>query len=540
MAPITPAQSSPVPQPVPQPQLVAEPYVRVVTAPHDWRSPPFVGSPTLVKLESGDLLFCHDLFSRGSDQDTAYFLVSSDGGRTWEQRSALKGIFWPSVFRCASGLYVIGVEPGRGRARGELRIARSDDGGRTWSQPVSLTEGKAVHTGNTGVLISRGRVTVSFELAPQLNRPAPETETREAWRVADADLDRRDFTLAVADPAVFAAHSLVRLERGEAKLHARVRAVDAAAGTLTLAPERWTAVKKYPDSPANSPGPWTFPAGTSIEIASGTLGNNRDFWMVAADADAGTDLCDPGAWRMSNPVGNPAYTHARVLAELFDWNAVPRDAEGRPRAEAASAWAGWLEGVLVRMEHPGGDGSILNLMRIAGAPTGHISARIRVEDGDDGLTARFDRFAPDPGLGVTHGCVRYDPESKLYWLASNVNRHSTRDLSGLRLTGANSATQERSNLALFYSRNAADWFMAGLVAYSRDWVHSFHYPYFIIDGDDLLFAVRAHVESPLTEKTIHAGGEKTADNHNSNAATFHRVPDFRALAHHDFIAWETE
>ena len=77
--------------------------------------------------------------------------------------------------------------------------------------------------------------------------------------------------------------------------------------------------------------------------------------------------------------------------------------------------------------------------------------------------------------------------------------------------------------------------MAGLVAYSRDWVHSFHYPYFVIDGDDLLFAVRAHIDSPLTEETIHRGEGKTADNHNSNAATFHRVPGFRQLVNEGFV-----
>ena len=522
------------PSPVPQPQVVGEPYVRVVTAPNDWKAPPFVGSPTLVRLESGDLLFCHDLFSKGSDQDTAYFLVSEDDGKTWEKRSELQGIFWPSVFRCESGLYVIGIEPGSRPPYADVCIARSEDEGGTWSEPVAVTNGLAAHTGNTGVLISKGRVTVSFEVAPQLCQPTPKTVTREEWKVADADLDTREFVLDVADPAVFAPHSLVRFEYGDSRLHVRVLAVNETAKTLTLRPERWTAVDRFPKSPVNSPGPWTFPKGTAIEIASGTVGNNRDFWAVAADADETANLCDPDAWRLSNPVGNPAYTHARVLADLFDWNAVPRDAQGRPKAVVGSAWAGWLEGVLVRMDHPGGDGSILNLMRVAGASTGNISARIRVEDGGDALTARFDKFAPDPGFGVTHGCVRYDPESKLYWLASNVNRDSTRDLTGIPLTG-NTAVQERSNLALFYSRNCADWFMAGLVAYRRDWVHSFHYPHFVIDGDDLLFAVRSHIESPLTEKTIHKGKGKTADNHNSNAATFHRVPDFRNLVNKDFI-----
>ena len=74
-----------------------------------------------------------------------------------------------------------GVEPGGGRARGDLCIARSNDEGRTWSAPAALTTGMAAHRGNTGVLVSRGRVTVSFEVAPQLCRPVPATTIREAW-----------------------------------------------------------------------------------------------------------------------------------------------------------------------------------------------------------------------------------------------------------------------------------------------------------------------------------------------------------------------
>ncbi len=521
----------------PQPALVAEPYVRVATSPNDWRAGPFIGSPTLARLPSGELLFCHDLFSGGCGDDTSYFHLSTDNGQSWMPLGELPGMFWPSLFICASGLYVIGVEPGQGRARSELCIARSDDNGRTWSAPTPITSGLAVHRGNTGVPVSNGRVTASVEVAPQSCRPRPQTSITESLRVKDADLDTRAIDVHVADPTVFAPHSLVSIEHGEQRLHARVLGAHASRKTLTLRPERWTAVEKCPQSPGNSAAPWDFPIGSELCIASGTLGNNRDFWVMAADADETADLCDPQAWRLSNPVANPAYTHARALHDLFGLNFVPRDDRGVPNTEMRAAWSGWLEGVPVRLQHPDGDGSIVNLMRVATGGTANIGARIRIDDRTDTLTASFDRYTPDPGLGCTHAAVQYDPETQLYWMASNVNRDSTRDLTGVALTGGG-ATQERSNLALFYSRNCIDWFMSGLVAYSRDWVHSFHYPYFIIDGDDLLFAVRSHIDSPLTEKTIHTAGGKTADNHNSNAATFHRVPNFRHLANLDFIRYQ--
>ncbi len=100
------------------------------------------------------------------------------------------------------------------------------------------------------------------------------------------------------------------------------------------------------------------------------------------------------------------------------------------------------------------------------------------------------------------------------------------------------ATQERATLGLSYSLNAVNWLLAGLVAYSRDWVHGFHYPHFVIDGEDIILVARAHIDSSLTESRIHKNGP-AADNHNSNALTFHRVRSFRNLANIDFIRYTT-
>ena len=531
---------------LPQPQIIAEPYVRVVQSPNDWHGPPFVASPSIVGAPDGRLLVAHDLHGAGSGNDTTYVHISEDEGHTWRPLASIQGMFWPSLFRCESGPYLIGVSGQPRLAPNALVISRSDDAGQTWTEPVALTHGLAVHTGNTGALVSRRRVTYSFEVAPTLGPEPRGTRTTTTLDIAEGDLDARTASASVVDTDWMVPHSLVVLDDLTHRLHCRVIDVDHASGRLSLRPERWMPPQgnSYPDSPTNSPGPWHFPAGTPIRVASGTLGNHRDFWAMAIDADASDDLLNPATWRTSNPVGNPAYTHAAVLKDLFGLNFVARDPRGVPDTSGGAMWSGWLEGVLVRLEHPGGSGRIVNLMRMANNVSANLSARLDLDDSGPALRFRFGRFGFDPGLGCTHCALLYDSPSTLYWMASNVNRNSTRDITGLRLTGA-SAVQERSNLALFYSRNAVDWFMAGLVAYSRDWVHSYHYPHMIVRGSDLLLVARSHIESPLTETTIHSGPDcpngrrRTADQHNANAITFHRVRDFRSLANRGFICYAT-
>jgi hypothetical protein len=519
-----------------QPQIVADHPVVVARSPNDWRAPPWIGSPSIARLPSGVLLACHDLFSTGSDHRTSYFLASLDDGRSWEIRSSLSPMFWPSLFQCESGLHVMGVEGSlSGRARGDLVISRSDDEGRTWSPSRNLTQGLAVHTGNCGVLVSHGRVSVSLEMAPSLCAEPPFCELREAVHVQDEDLDARSIQAKVKGGDALIPHTLAELVHGNCRLYARV--LEAKPDCLTFLPERWKGLHSHPQSPQNSPGPWSFSKGSRVSVASGTLGSHRDFWVMVMDADEHDDLLCSSSWRHSNCVANPGYTHARTLLELFGINFVPREANGTPSDPILSAWAGWLEGVLVRLEHPGGSGEVLNLMRLACGGTGNLSARLLCRDGEPKPVLRFDRFGIDPGLSCTHCSVCYDSVSELYWMVSNLNRDVHRDISHLRLTGGN-ATQERSTLGLSYSLNAANWFLAGLIAYSRDWVHSYHYPHFIIDGEDLVVVARAHIDSPLTEGDIHKNGP-TADNHNSNALTFHRVRHFRSLANVDFIRYTT-
>ncbi|AQQ71942.1 putative neuraminidase (sialidase) [Limihaloglobus sulfuriphilus] len=518
----------------PQPQLIGEDYKVLAKSINDWKKGFFTGNPTIAKTSTGRLLALYSGDTRGF----ASLIKSDDNGCSWQRLNSLDVIPWPNLFVAKSGIYVIyptAIWKSPNKDRSCMEIIRSTDDGKTWSEPTEIecTRGLAVHTGNAGVLVSRGRVACSFEVAPTMCVPVPQTKLAEPAAFREDDFDEKATWLKVEDASAVARYTLVCLESGKKKLHCRVMDVDEKNSRFLLRPENWGRHERYKVSPVNSSGPWIFRPGTTLEAAAGTLGNKRDFWVMAVDApdDEDVNLCDSELWRISNPVANPVFAYSKAMHDVFGMIFDYRDENGRP--DDAGRWSGWLEGTCIRLGHEGGDGRILNLLRMSQNVNDSISGRVIFDDSGDELIAEFERIGFDEGLGVTHCYAEYDVKSGLYWMASNVNRNSTRDISDIKMKGG-LATQERSNLALFYSRNAADWFMAGMVAYSRGWAHSYHYPHFVISGDDLLVIARSHVESPLTEKTMNVDGD-TADNHDGNAITLHRVPDFRQLANSDFI-----
>lgn len=523
----------------PQPQLVSDDYIIVTKAINDWQRSPWCGNPSIVEMDSGRLL----ILLGGAEERTNSLFKSDDQGKTWQNLVSLKVQPWPNLFKCKSGLYIIyptSFWNAPNRTDKCMEIIRSTDDGNTWSTPgeINVTRGLAMATGNSGVLVSKGRVTCSFEIAPTMCDPVPQTQVAEPILINESDLDKTMTWVKVQDASAIPVFAFTVLTQGDSRLHCRIMEVDSHANKYLLKPENWRKDKNWTDrkynvSPENSKGPWRFAAGARLEVAAGTLGNKRDFWAMAVDApdDPDFNLCDSKYWRISNPVVNPVFAYSKALYDVFGLVFDYRDDKGIP--DERSRWAGWLEGACVRLEHKGSSGKILNLLRMEQQVNDSLSGRVLIDDSGDELKAEFERIGFDEGLGVTHCYVEYDRPSSLYWMVSNVNRNSTRDV---RTTGMKApwATQERSNLALFYSRNAADWFMVGMVAYSRDWAHSYHYPHFTISGDDLLVVARSHVESPLTEKTMNQEAD-TADNHDGNAITFHRVRDFRKLVNRDFI-----
>lgn len=120
----------------------------------------YLCSPSLIRLENGDLLASMDLYASGAPQNLTLIYISRDDGATWEHHSELFPCFWGKMFLVKGKLYMLGCST----EYGDVLIGRSDDGGKTWSKPTVLLRG-ACHAKEVGwhrapmpVLIKNGRV----------------------------------------------------------------------------------------------------------------------------------------------------------------------------------------------------------------------------------------------------------------------------------------------------------------------------------------------------------------------------------------------
>ncbi|HPO12348.1 MAG TPA: sialidase family protein [Candidatus Hydrogenedentes bacterium] len=100
----------------------------------------YVGSPSIAMLPDGACIASHDLFGRGSSQDTSgvtKVFRSTDKGATWRHTATLEGQFWSTVFVHNGGLFILGYT-GKG---GDIVIRSSTDGGFTWTTPIDGESG---------------------------------------------------------------------------------------------------------------------------------------------------------------------------------------------------------------------------------------------------------------------------------------------------------------------------------------------------------------------------------------------------------------
>ena len=162
-----------------------------------------LGSPTLVKLDSGELLAAHDYRWRGDipktedkdkpghreaeglpearshhaditdleyDQYMTSVYRSNDHGLTWELTANIKESWGGQLFVNRGSVYLIGTLCGYG----SLVIRRSDDGGSTWTDPVDEDSGLLFRAGNeyeppnyhdvpSNVLKFEGRLYTAYE-----------------------------------------------------------------------------------------------------------------------------------------------------------------------------------------------------------------------------------------------------------------------------------------------------------------------------------------------------------------------------------------
>ena len=262
--------------------------------------------------------------------------------------------------------------------------------------------------------------------------------------------------------------------------------------------ETWSDLARIHEGPA-----WNSATGVVIrdgqlyrayDTASHQVG--RQLFVLAGDLSR--DLLDPTSWRHSNKVGFPG------LPKVMKRSLYPKYRDH------------WLEANVVDLR---GRLTAIARCRIDEYGTCHLAGVCDLSDADGQLELEFTQFYPFPG-GQQKFHILYDPESDLYWMVGNLvtdPQNHTGWYEGLKERGyKGGAGNERRILALFYGLDGLNWIQAGVVAMSKNPLQGFMYSHMLVDGDDLLFAVRTSKE----------GG----NNHDAELVTFHRLPNFRSLA----------
>ena len=220
--------------------------------------------------------------------------------------------------------------------------------------------------------------------------------------------------------------------------------------------------------------------------------------LAAVACQFNRGIRNPDAWRISDMVEMP------IPPEL-----VHAPFQGRSGMRV-------LEGNVVNVA-----GRLLVVARaiINGGATANMGAVFEILDNaQQSLRLQFLQLYPIPG-GQMKFYIQYDAPSQLYWMASNLPSNSaflvTND-AWEKAKKTNPWATDRRSLTLWYSVDSLNWFPAGWVARAQCWTQSFHYPVMLIDGDDLLI---------ISRTGLHSGNQ-----HDVDAATFHRIKNFRNLA----------
>ena len=144
-----------------------------------------VGSPTLVKLDSGELLAAHDYQGSGiyrqleRDRYMTSVYRSDDHGLTWELTADLQGSIWGTLFVNRGSVYLLGTSCDYG----SIVIRRSDDAGSTWTDPADEGSGLLFRGGDeygppnyhhspNNVLEFEGRLYTAYENSDPFDWPA--------------------------------------------------------------------------------------------------------------------------------------------------------------------------------------------------------------------------------------------------------------------------------------------------------------------------------------------------------------------------------
>jgi hypothetical protein len=97
----------------------------------------YLGSPSIVRLDNGDLLATHDYFGPGcprnheNEEHLTSVYRSSDDGLTWANVTHIAGAFWGNLFAHRGAVYLLSAS----QQYGSIFIRRSEDRGNTWTHP---------------------------------------------------------------------------------------------------------------------------------------------------------------------------------------------------------------------------------------------------------------------------------------------------------------------------------------------------------------------------------------------------------------------
>ncbi len=103
----------------------------------------YLGSPSIIRLDHGDLLATHDYFGPGcplnheGEEHLTSVYRSSDDGKSWVNVTHIANAFWSNLFKHRGALYLLGSS----QQYGSIVIRRSEDNGNTWTHPKDAKTG---------------------------------------------------------------------------------------------------------------------------------------------------------------------------------------------------------------------------------------------------------------------------------------------------------------------------------------------------------------------------------------------------------------
>lgn len=136
----------------------------------------YLGSPSIIRLDNGDLLVTHDYFGPGcpinheGEEHLTSVYRSSDEGKTWTNVTHIANAFWSNLFKHKDAIYLLGSS----QQYGSIVIRRSEDNGNTWTHPKDEKSGLLFrgglfreppnyHCAPVPMLYKNGRIYRAFE-----------------------------------------------------------------------------------------------------------------------------------------------------------------------------------------------------------------------------------------------------------------------------------------------------------------------------------------------------------------------------------------